>query len=483
MKDINLAGDSDPGNLTAFNGMLFFTANDVLHGFELWKSDGTSAGTVMVKDICPGTCSSNPQHLTIFNGSLFFTANDGVHGVELWKSDGTPAGTVLVNPGPNGSYPSDLTVFGGMLFFDACDSTNGCELWRSNGTASGTALVKDICPGTCNSIPDQLTPSTGLTAGSNFLFFAASDGTNGRELWKTDGTASGTVLVKDICPGSCGSDPYDLTVVHRTLFSSTLFFQACYSITYASCGLWESDGTNAGTVVVKDINPGGTYGSSPCSLTAFGRMLLFNANNDTYGRELWKSDGTASGTVLVKDINPGTHSSMPSCGPSMTFFNSSVFFAADDGVHGQELWRSNGTDAGTFMVKDINPGVNNSYPYYLTTLGSTLFFSAWDGVNGFELWKSDGTSAGTVMVKDICPGACSSGPYGMTDVGSVLFFGASDGAQAAGEHGYELWISKPDLSTSTPTFPPLAVLPLGFLLIIAARFLARRSRHHAPSKS
>jgi ELWxxDGT repeat protein len=474
VKEINLAGDSDPGNLTSFNGMLLFTASDGLHGFELWRSDGTAAGTVLVKDICPGTCSSNPQSLTVFNGSLYFVANDGVHGVELWKTDGTTAGTVIVNQGPSGSYPTDLTVFQNKLFFSACDSTNGCELWTSNGTASGTGLVKDICPGTCNSLIDQLTPVSGQTVGSTLLYFAATDGVNGQELWKTDGTTSGTVMVKDICPGSCSSNPYELTVVHRTVFASTLFFEACSSTTYASCGLWESDGTNAGTVLVRDINPGGTSGSDPCSLTAYGRLLFFNANNVTYGRELWRSDGTASGTVLVKDINPGYASSMPFCGPAMTVFNGNLFFTANDGVHGTELWSTNGTDAGTNMVKDINPGTNSSYPYYLTPVGNTLLFSAHDGVHGYELWRSDGTASGTVMVKDICPGFCSSAPSGLTAVGNVLFFAASDGSQASGAHGVELWMSQPDTGITTPTLPAPAIFSLGIVLILGANLLTRR---------
>ncbi len=473
VKDINIVGDSDPGNLTAFNGMLFFTATDGLHGFELWKSDGTSAGTVMVKDICPGSCSSHPRYLTVFNGALYFAANDGVHGDELWKTDGTSAGTVIVNPGPNGYNPTSLTVFGNMLYFNACDSTNGCELWSSNGTTSGTALFKDICPGTCSSFPDRLIPVSGVTMGSAHLFFVASDGTTGRELWKTDGTPAGTVLVKDICPGTCNSDPYDLTVLQQSLITSTLFFSACTSNAFASCNLWKSDGTDAGTVLVKNINPGGAYGSSVCSLTAFGRSVFFNGLNDTYGRELWKSDGTASGTVLVKDINPGPASSMNFCGPAMTPFNGNLYFTAQDGVHGFELWSTNGTDPGTFMVKDINPGVNSSLPSYLTVVGNTLLLSANDGTNGYELWKSDGTAAGTVLVKDICPGPCSSSPTGLKAVGNVLYFEAYDGLQAAGAHGHELWMSQPDAQASS-TLPAPTMFTLGFVLILAGRLLTHR---------
>src|SRR5205085_2313751 len=141
-----------PGYLTAVGGTLFFVADDGLNGRELWKSDGTAVGTVLVKDINPGSAygfpsTSSPSSLTAVGGTLFFAANDGTNGKELWKSDGTPAGTVLVkdiNPGSADSYPNGLTAVGGTLYFAADDGVHAQELWSSDGAAAGTALVKDI---------------------------------------------------------------------------------------------------------------------------------------------------------------------------------------------------------------------------------------------------------------------------------------------------------------------------------------------------
>jgi ELWxxDGT repeat protein len=423
VKDINPgSGHSYPDYLTNVNGTLFFVANDGTSGGELWKSNGTAAGTVLVKDINPGSGDSQPRWLTNVNGTLFFVANDGTNGRELWKSNGTAAGTVLVkdiNLGSGHSSPTSLTNVNGTLFFVANNGTTGVELWKSDGTAAGTVLVKDINPGS-DFQPGWLTNVNGT------LFFTASDGVRGIELWKSNGTAAGTVLVKDINPGSGHSSPTSLTNVN-----GTLFFSANDGV--HGIELWKSDGTAAGTVLVKDINPG-SGPSSPTSLTNVNGTLFFGANNGVTGSELWKSDGTAAGTVLVTDINPGSGPSNPSV---LTNVNGTLFFTASDGVRGIELWKSNGTAAGTVLVKDINPGPGDalhSPTLQLTNVNGTLFFRANDGATGFELWKSDGTAAGTVLVKDINPGRSDSFPIYLTNVNGTLFFSADDGT-----NGKELW--------------------------------------------
>src|SRR5262249_37749447 len=145
-----------------------FTADDGTYGQELWKSDGTAAGTVLVKDIDPGSAGSDIRELTNVNGTLFFRANDG-----LWKSDGTAAGTVRVNGINWSNYtdPVSMTTGSGPLFFTAWNNTNGRELWKSDGTAKGTVLVKDLFPGFDSSSP------VNLTAVGGTLFFTADDGT------------------------------------------------------------------------------------------------------------------------------------------------------------------------------------------------------------------------------------------------------------------------------------------------------------------
>jgi ELWxxDGT repeat protein len=444
LKDINPGlADSIPFNPLTLNSPVFFQANNLVyfavndgtHGVELWASNGTTAGTFLVKDINPGSASSYPAYLTNVNGTLFFSANDGTHGAQLWTSNGTAAGTFMVsdvNPASGGLSPQFLTNVNGTLFFAANDGSHGKQLWESNGTASGTAMVADI-NGTAGSDP------AGLTNVNGTAFFSANDGTHGVELWESNGSAAGTRLVADINPGSGNSYPAYLTNVNGTLFFNAVDGTNGHE-------LWESNGSAPGTFLVKDINPG-PADSTPANMTNVSGTLFFSAN-DGNAEELWESNGSAAGTFLLQDINPGSAQSYPI---SLANVNGTLFFEADDGIHGRELWESNGSAAGTFLVKDINPA-GGSYPYSLTNVNGTLFFDAVDGnqLHGFQLWASNGSAEGTFLVKDIFnQGSFFGGSYpaALANVNGALFFMADDHT-----HGNEPWILIPS-STSVSSSP------------------------------
>src|SRR5262245_9309086 len=441
VKDIRPGtGGSYPEYLTSFRGALYFVANDGTNGRELWRSDGTEAGTVLVKDINPGSSGSNPFNLTVIGRTLFFSATDAANGTELWKSDGTAAGTVLVKdirPGSAGSNPSYHTVVKGTLYFTANDGVTGVELWKSDGTVTGTVLVKDIRPGNSPyGYPFGSNPRE-LTDVGDRLFFSADDGVTGRELWRSNGRATGTVLVKDIFPGSSPyGSPYGSNPEHLAAVGGRLFFAA--RDPEHGVELWKSDGTARGTVLVADIRPGSSpdgspYGSYPVELTAAKGKVLFAADDGEHGQELWVSNGTARGTDLVRDIRPGDTGSFPD---QLVEVKGTLFFTADDGVNGREVWKSNGRARGTALVKDINPGSAGSYPASLTDIRGTLYFSADDGFHGQELWKSNGTAAGTVLVADVNLAGLGSNPNQFVGSNGITFFVADDGL-----HGSEVWKS------------------------------------------
>lgn len=387
-------------------GAVYFQVSDGVHGIELWRSDGSEGGTRLVRDICPGACSSAPRWPVAVGSMLYFAADDGAHGLELWKSDGTAAGTEMVadfTPGLGSSGIQPLFELNGLLYLSRHLDGTGNELWVSNGTAAGTVLVKDIWPGPSSSYPRPWSRLGG------FVFLNAEDGDHGRELWRTDGTEAGTVLVKDIQPGTGSSLddwanwPYLPGYSPYVVASGRLLFSA--SDGASGNELWASDGTPAGTVLVKDIDPG-SIGSVPAAFIELGGQAVFRAvETSGAGNELWKSDGTTDGTVRVKDIRPGSQGSSPH---ELTVLGGWGYFRADDGTHGWELWRTDGTEANTTLIKDIQPGSASGLPVFslagLAAVGTRLVFFADDGAHGHEAWTSDGTEAGTTLLADINPG-------------------------------------------------------------------------------
>jgi ELWxxDGT repeat protein len=264
----------------------------------------------------------------------------------------------------------DVIAVGSRLYFvasgfdEAADSTRE-DLWVSDGTLAGTrrlTSLEDLYP---------FSESVLLTHAGGLVYFVAQ-----YTLWKTDGTPGGTGPVLPISSSNAGMVPWSLAD-----FQGSLYFLALTGD--GRRGLWRTNGTAAGTVLVRALGPITPYDPEPGRLTVAGDRLFFVADDGEHGVELWVTDGTASGTVLVRDIAPGRSSSKPN---SLRAAGGRLFFSASDGEHGFELWESDGTTAGTRMIQDLAPGELSSHPAELTAAGNRLFFKADDGVFGAEPW-------------------------------------------------------------------------------------------------
>lgn len=565
------ANSGSPILLAQIGNKMFFTATSDTEGLELWVTDGTSAGTVLLKDINPGSSSSAPANAVVMGSNLIFTAKSPTSGEEIWITDGTPAGTVIYKdliPGSGSSGPKNLVAlnatqlfftaynslsgfasvfisdtsnynttgiphamteslnsetknlveFNGLVYFDAQDSSVGIRLWVTNGTTNGTTKITDLYPlSSCTDI-------TQLTVYNGSLFFAATTEANGSELQISDGTTAGTTLLKDLNGTSTGSSP-GLLVKTDT---GKMFFGATHDSVNYGAELYATDGTAAGTGMVKDISPGsngsivqglsampgsnlvifysfilnnfwisdgtsaGTtaitglssvssitnaplptatgafinytenstykiriyfynrtskvathlntsyttdivYGPAPTVNPTSGILYYFTRNSTTTSINLWKSDGTAAGTVLVKNI--------PATGTSHQILfighigNKTIFQYGSNSAspYTRQLWATDGTSADTSIIDESTNTAATSYTAG-TLFNGELYFTRYHATAGVELWKTDGTLANTTMIKDINPGTANSNFKSLTAYNGKLYFTANDGV-----HGTELW--------------------------------------------
>jgi ELWxxDGT repeat protein len=398
LKDIAPGADTGFwGELTVFKGKAYFKGKDPGHGTELWVTDGTEAGTQLVLDIDPGPVrspgpprgSGEPSELTSIGDQLLFSAGDQ-RGRELWATDGTAAGTRLVadlDPAPFVSFgsgesnPVGFLSMGRIALFQARTPSNGRQTWRSDGTAEGTFRLTESIE------PDG--PEVGVRFGEQVAFVSA-DWVNGREVWLTDGSPAGTRLLIDAYPGLL-----DLSAQRYVGGPQLLVSIGERLIFRQDNGLWSSDGTERGSEIVSSVRPG--YSA------AVGRRALMYVYTEG-GAEIWQSDGTVGGTrplisgPVIPDIRSAWSRDLERF-PNWESFGPAVVFGALDPARPlgrPQAWITDGTSAGTRMLRDIVPGEPEWV--WVDESNGCIWLTLPGGSGIWQIWRTDGTRAGSRQV-------------------------------------------------------------------------------------
>jgi ELWxxDGT repeat protein len=439
--------DSIPSDFTTVGDVAFFIATTAVTGAELWKSDGTGAGTGLVKDVVPGADGAGFHDLIAFGDRLLLARGLS----EIWESDGSAEGT---RPIVTTRLVVELTAAGATAVFNGADDTHGSELWATDGSADGTRLLADLLPGSASGVPRP----AGRLGGRVLL--TANDLSGGRVLWVSDGTPDGTRALAEL---GLGIDPPIrlLGTVDGEVFLSGAHGRS----------LWASDLTPAGTRLVLDLADTPFSRLAPLSgVAAAGDRLLFQVEAGNQGARMVLSDGTADGSRVLGGPQPGAvvstgelafftaettasraralwrcdgtddgtfaiplgDAACPGSATPLAAVAGHAFLVGSDCRSGAEPWTSDGTAAGTHPLADLNPGPNGSQPADVTPLGDRLLFRATSEAIGSELWSSDGTVDGTGLVANIAHDVASSAPAFLTDLNGVLLFVAGRASDGGG---------------------------------------------------
>ena len=391
------------------------------------SAQALQAPDIHTVDLVPGEGSSAARGFTRLNGWDYFVAGgpDRWNATEIWRTNGSTTEliannlTIIVAMPMNVGVSQAFTVLGSYLYFTADDGTNGQEIWRTDG--SSVTMVANLCPAVCDGAF-----GAPYTSGS-YVYFNGDNGTTGGELWRTNGTT--TALVKDIEPGTLGSDPGDFYTYQGALYFS-------YENDANGWELGKTNGTPSGTVLY-DLTAGSSS-SNPYDFTSFAGRLFFSANS-----QLWSLTATQAPAEFYAPNSSGV-----SYVHSLTVVGTLMFFSASDGVDGRELWATTGdpTDpSATRQAYDIANGAGDSSPMWLTAFGSRVYFAATTGATGTELWSSNGFGNAS-LVSEMAAGSDSAEPNDLTVFAGALYLFANDD---------ELWRVTDSTSANRQSMVPL----------------------------
>jgi ELWxxDGT repeat protein len=375
-------------------GVLFSVGSDLSsQPAQLWITDGTPAGTGPL-DV-DGVSYSDPQslrpdHFKVAYGTdgeaYFFGRQPGAAQPDkIWRTDGTRAGTRVFADVSTRSDRFEIAYFNGRVYFDtgAGSSPAGNELWTSDGTPAGTRLVRDLRPGILGSDITDLQVVSG-----RLQFFAATS--SERQMWASDGTTDGTIAL-GAAPGTSRADA---VIEFAGAIGSRVLFAATRSGASLDRELNISDGTPAGTAVIRDINTGSS--ADPSDFTALGDQVLFLATHFTHGRGLWRTDGTSGGTVEILDTSAGISTGNIDLGAPGSVLGGHAYFTANSSTGLSKLWRTDGTAGGTL---EVTPGPNGQDATIIGGSGTHILYRA-SSTNAARLWSWNGSVAQVITAAD-----------------------------------------------------------------------------------
>ena len=372
------AGDSDPSLFTEYNGLVYFRARSAESGSELFVTDGTTDGTRLFADLQPGAGDGAPTELIVFKDRLYFTADDGANGSELWVTDGTEDGTELfadVNPGAGAGNPLSKTIVGDHLVFTATDGTNGSEPWITDGTTAGTSILADVNP------DGDSQPGLYHTYDDNRVFFRADNGTSGSELFLGTINTREVTLFADLGPGGEGSNPQNIFRLNRNIFWTATMGGVESELVYAPVD-------DPSTVQKLPINADGPDNIRNIVTLVDDELVGFIGESDNSGmaQEIYLLDGLFGFPALdtLSALTP-----LETTGAEDLFWTGTdLYYTYETAATGRELA---GVDVVVFdlplEIDEINDGPAGAGVGEITLVGNTLFFAADNGATGSELYR------------------------------------------------------------------------------------------------
>ncbi len=504
---------SAPRGLLRVGSRVFFAADDGVHGSELWVTDGTIAGTTLVADVAPGAASgwrgTDAAPGIALGNLLLFCADDGTSGAELWASNGSAAFPIadLDPTGRASILRFDASADPTRVWLTVRSAAGGVSIVSTDGTSAGTLPLVDVTAltngivdtasdvggdlyftsdgqlfrtvrssGATTSIRDASAGANADPVGVGGLVLFTQSTSSGAQLWRTDGTAPGT---QQVMASASGVPMEPVSLGDRVVVGSHVYFTGR---TRSLSRVWRSDGTDAGTRLVAEICTACT--ADPRDFVEWGGRAACALEASSSGfREVWRTDGTVAGTQQVTFVESSV--GLGSFPQQFVTLRDRAYFTVSSGPLGQEIYTTDGTVAGSFLLEDLRTGPQGSGPDRLVAWNDGLFFSAngdagsgvyrsagvpvggggatppairltsippWSdfvpfagklwfgggatGSGGIELWHTDGTLAGTTLAIDVIPGAVSSFPSELAVAGGLLFFAANHP-----QFGEELWVS------------------------------------------